>query len=199
MLEKKVGYRILAIDPAAGTSGWCLIEITGYDPITATIVAHGTVSGDKLVREDKPLFKAFGRQFSIVDRLELAYASIIAEHQPDIVVSESAFGYTHMSALISLTLVIHSIRRASRALLGRDIVTVPPTISKKSATGSGGADKDAMRLAFDKADFVTRGPIEDFSEHEIDAFWHGMAHVHRDIIGDIVQVSAKDKKKKNKG
>lgn len=197
MISIILPYRILAVDPATGISGWSILDVTSISPLRVTVVASGTINGEKIIRENKDLLKNFGRQYCILDVLFDRYVDLIQMYKPTAIVSESAYGYTHMSALISLTLAIHTLRRASHAALGVDIVTVVPTISKKSATGHGGADKDAMRKAYDDAAYITK---EDrvLTEHEIDSIWHGIAHIRRDVIGDVEQISAKDKKKKKK-
>lgn len=200
MMSITLPYRILSVDPATGKSGWSILDLIRLNPLQVRIIAHGQFDGEKLFRKQKEMAERFHKQFCTLAALGQEYEDLMRMYKPDIVVSESAFGYAHMNALISLTLAINELRRASRIVLDKDIVTVPPTITKKAFTGSGSADKDHMRLAY-QTHIYLEGKVEDgniISEHEIDAIGHGIGFIRRDIIGDIVQISAKDKKKKKK-
>jgi len=194
-MELKLPYRIFAVDPATGKSGWAVLDIVSLHPLKVNIVATGQLEGDKLVRLYKDMALIYQRQFTIVAALFTEYTRLLLEHKPDAVASEGAFGYNHMSAFLAISLAIHELRRACQQVLNKDIVLIPPTISKKSATGSGGADKDLMRLAYQTADYLT-GIVPDdlISEHEIDAIWHGIGYIKRDILQVISQVSAKEVK-----
>lgn len=189
-------YRIFAVDPATGDSGWAVLEVTSLHPLKIDIIDHGHVDGQKLLRTRKEMVQIFQRQFCILDALEYEYDRLVNLYQPHQIVSEGAFGHVHLSALISLTLAINVLRRVSYRLLKKDIVESPPTITKKAFTGHGGADKEMMRKFYHSNKFLS-GTVkdEDISEHEIDAIAHGCGHVRRDLIGDVEQVSAKDKKK----
>lgn len=199
MVTPHLPLRVFAVDPATGKSGWSLLVVSSLSPLKIEIVARGVLDGQKLLKEKKDLALTFGRQFCILDALADEYVRLLGELEPDVVVSESAFGYTHMSALISLTLAIHQLRQASKQVLGKDIVTVPPTITKLAFTGKGNADKDMMRKAFAEAGYLSRDPGNtEITEHEIDAIAHGVGFIRRDLIGDVVQVSAKEKRKKKR-
>jgi Holliday junction resolvasome RuvABC endonuclease subunit len=188
-------FRVLAIDPATGKSGWTILDIYSLLPLRIVIVKHGQLDGDKLLKEKKEMLPIYGRQFCILDALFDAYVEIMTFYKPDVVVSESAFGYKHMNALISLTLAIDTLSRAARKVLGKSVTLVPPTITKKAFTGNGGADKDLMRLAYQSNTFLEGVVADDqITEHEIDAIGHGVGYIRRDLIGDVVQLSAKDKK-----
>ncbi len=191
--------RIFSVDPATGKSGWALLELISLAPLTIKVLETGQIDGDKLFRQKKEMAKTFQRQFCVLDALYDEYHRLVTLFKPDVVVSESAFGYTHMSALISLTLAIHQLRSVTHSVLGKDLITVPPTISKKSFTGSGAADKDAMRKAYYTVPFLIRPEDhEDPSEHAIDAVSHGCGYIRRDIVGDIIQISAADVKRKKR-
>lgn len=192
----KFPLRILAVDPATTKSGWAVLDLHSLHPLRMTVIARAQIDGDKLLRDKKDMLKIYQKQFCVLDALYSEYCNIVAEFKPDVVVSESAFGYTHMSAFLALTLAIHTLQRAARDTLGIAVVLVPPTISKKATTGSGAADKDQMRAAYVSADWLDKGSgSEEISEHEIDAIAHGTGYVRRDLVGDVVQISALEKKR----
>lgn len=188
-------YRILAVDPATTTSGWAMLEILQLSPLTIRIHKHGQMIGSQLLKERKFKKKIFSAQYCTVDVLEDEYVSLITEWNPHIVVSEGAFAHIHVSAALALTLAIHALRRASDRTIGKDIVIIPPTITKLAFTGKGNADKDAMRLAYDNATlFIKSGANEELTEHEIDAIAHGYGYICRDILGTVVQISAAERR-----
>lgn len=188
-------YRILAVDPATTKSGWAILDVISLEPLKIVIVAHAALDGQKLLRTRKEMSTLFPAQFCVLDALLEEYERLITLYKPDQIVSEGAFGHLHLAALIALTLAINVLRRASKRLLNKNIIEVPPTISKLSFTGKGGADKDHMRLAY-QTNVYLDGTVADelISEHEIDAISHGVAHVRRDIVGDVVQLSAKERR-----
>lgn len=188
-------YRILAVDPATTTSGWAMLEVTSLHPLKITVVKTNQIEGQKLLREKKSMSKLFSKQFCVVDALEHEYIKLIEDFNPHEVVSEGAFAHIHISAALALTLAIHALRRACYNTLGKDIVVIPPTITKLAATGKGNADKDLMRLAYNTSTIFTKfNDSTDISEHEIDAVFHGHGFICRDILGTVVQVSAQEKR-----
>jgi Holliday junction resolvasome RuvABC endonuclease subunit len=187
--------RILGVDPATTKSGWCILEVTSLHPLEIQIKAHGQVDGQKLLRTRKEMASLFRPQFCVLDALEEFYTQLVVEHKPDIIVSEGAFGGSHMSAFLALSLAINTLRRVSRATLNKDIVEIPPTVSKLSLTGKGNADKDLMRKAYWIVPFLFgRKSDEEISEHEIDSISHGSAYVRSHILDDIV-IQPKKKKR----
>lgn len=192
--------KIFAVDPATTISGWSLLEVQSLTPLRIKVVRHGKLDGQKLLTKNKDLTKLFQRQFCVLDALEQEYIALLEELTPDIVVSESAYGYSHMSALIALTLAINTLRRASKVVLNKDIILIPPTISKLSFTGHGGADKDRMRAAFMTVPFLIHDitSADQISEHEIDSVAHCCGYVRRDLVGDVVQISALEKKRQKR-
>jgi len=192
----KLPLRIFAVDPATTVSGWALLELVSLDPVVVHVLKRGELDGSKLFRQRKEMATIFDRQFCVLDVLHETYVSLIEEHRPDVVCSEGAFAAKHVSAALAISLAIYQVRRAAQKVLGRDAFLIAPTISKKAWTGSGNADKDAMRLVYQ-----TRSPVIDLhddpnvSEHEIDAIAHGYAYVCRDILGTVVQISALEVKR----
>jgi Holliday junction resolvasome RuvABC endonuclease subunit len=188
-------YRILAVDPATTTSGWAMLEVTSLNPLNIIVHKTNQIEGQKLLREKKEMSKLFSKQFCVVDALEHEYIQLINEWNPHEVVSEGAFAHIHISAALALTLAIHALRRACYQTLGKDIIIVPPTITKLAFTGKGNADKDLMRYHFNNNDYLDISTqSEDISEHQIDACGHGVGHVRRDVVGDVIQISALEKR-----
>jgi Holliday junction resolvasome RuvABC endonuclease subunit len=198
-MDIKLPLRIFSVDPATTKSGWAVLELISISPLKVRVLKHAQIDGQKLLTKNKEMSKLFQKQFCVLDSLEQEYVYLIDHYKPDIVVSESAFGYTHMSAVIALTLAIDTLRRASKRVRGKDIVLIPPTISKKALTGSGGADKDQMKISLLSSTEVEfeEAPV-DISEHEIDAVSHAIGFIKRDITQEIVQISALDKKRQKR-
>lgn len=188
-------YRVFAVDPATTKSGWSLLVIESLSPLCVRIEAHGQIDGQKLLKFKKDMTSLFDKQYCVLDALQEEYSDLINKHKPDLVVSESAYGFSHMSALIALTLAINVLRRVSARILNKDIFTVAPTISKKAATGHGGADKDDMKKAYLNAEYISNIKLDDISEHEIDSIFHGIAAIRILFVKDLVQVSAKEAKR----
>ena len=188
-------YRILAIDPASGFSGWAILDIISLHPLQINIVATGALEGQKLLREKKLMAKIFPAYFCVLDALEYIYIEIIKKYMPNKVVSEGAFVAIHVSAFASLKLVINTIRRASWLALNQDIAEIPPTITKLAFTGKGGADKDLMRWAYQTNKYLSGQVADDqITEHEIDAVGHGVGFIMRDILCTVIQLSGKEKR-----
>jgi Holliday junction resolvasome RuvABC endonuclease subunit len=188
-------YRILAIDPASGDSGWAVLDLVSLNPLRIIIVATGHIDGQKLLRTKKDMSKIFPGYFCILDALEHAYTEIVNHYKPDQIVSEGAFVFIHVSAFASLKLVINAIRRVAWLVLNKDIAEVPPTISKMAFTGRGGSDKDHMRLAYQTNNYLLGQVADDMiTEHEIDAVAHGVGFIMRDILKTIIQLSGKEKR-----
>ena len=203
LMDYKLPFRALVNDPGTGTAGWAVLDILSLKPLLIKVIDHGTFDGAKLLRRQTQMTKIYQKQFCILNALYDEYSELVVKFKPDVIVTESAFGYKFMSAFGALTLAIHTLRRVSAVLLGKDIIEVPPTISKKAFAGNGSADKQAMRRAFEAVNYLIRlGDIETMciSEHEIDAIAHGVGFIKRDLLGTVVQNHAKDKraKKKNK-
>ncbi len=191
-------FRILAVDPATTLSGWSLLVLESINPLIIRIEAVGEIDGSKLLKTRKEMSQIFQKQFCTLDAIEEIYTSLVVNLKPDIVVSEGSFGFIHLSALIALTLAINVLRRVSRNVLNKDIVEIPPTISKLAFTGIGSANKELMREYYDKADYLIKSINRELSEHEIDSISHGCAFIKRDILKTVIQISAKDKRKRKK-
>lgn len=194
-------YRVFSVDPATTKSGWAMLEVTSLEPLIIRVHKHGQLDGAQLLRQahQKEQAKIFSKQFCTVDALEAEYIRLIEEWDPHTVVSESAYAHIHISAALALTLAIHALRRATKCVLNKDIITVPPTVSKLAFTGKGSSDKDAMRAAYEVAPYLVRsGEDDEISEHEIDAIAHGCGHIARDITGTVVQISAADKRREKR-
>ena len=188
-------YRIFAVDPATGKSGWAVLDLICLDPLKVKIVAHAQIDGDKLLRNKKEMASIFQRQFCIIDALAEEYERLLDLYKPNQTVCEGAYGHTHMNALISLTLATNELRRASKRILNKDIAIVPPTITKMAFTGRGGADKDYMRLAYQTNPYLEGVVADDLiSEHEIDAVGHSVGFIKVYITKEIVQLSGKEKR-----
>jgi len=198
-MDIKLPLRIFAVDPATTKSGWALIELISINPLKIRVLKHAQIDGQKLLTRNKELSKIFQKQFCVLELLEQEYTNLLDEFKPDVVVSESAFGYTHMSAFMALSLAIHTLRKACRNVLNQDLVTCPPTISKKALTGSGAADKDQMKEALLNSSEITfeEEPV-DITEHQIDAVAHGYAYIKVFITKEIIQVSAKEQKRRRR-
>jgi Holliday junction resolvasome RuvABC endonuclease subunit len=194
MMAPPLPFTVLAIDPATTVSGWAYLRVDSLHPLKVTVLKHGTIDGTKIVRRLKDMLKIYQKQFCTLVAIYEEYSELIRELKPNVVCSEGAFACKFMSAFVSLTLAIHQLRRAAWSECKLDVVEVPPTISKKALTGSGAADKDAMRKAYMSVSFLARTDSTEISEHEIDAIAHGVGMIRRDFVGDVIQNAKKPKK-----
>lgn len=122
--------RVLAFDPAISLAGFAIVDYDD-DKNTFTVPYYGVINGDTFFSRKDPLTKEFSRSFCILEKYELHIKDMVNLYKPDLIVCESAFAYKFVAALISLTLVIHTIRRASRYELGKDISTLAPQEVKR--------------------------------------------------------------------
>ncbi len=167
---------ILAIDPGFGRTGWAVVN---YDPNSKTtvVIATGTLSGDVLFRRRKEIKHLFSKSFCTLDAYEEEFSEMMQKYMPDYVACEGAFYHKFPAAIISLTLMIHVLQRASYAVLKRDIHKVAPMQTKKSVSGSGNADKDLIKASLLKDPSVVFGSNshpDSLSEHEYDAVAHAV-------------------------
>ena len=196
MSDPQLPLRIFAVDPATTLSGWCVLDLLSTDPLSIRIVAHGQIDGNQLLKTRKEMRKVFQNQYCVLDALEEEYTRLLEEYKPDVVVSEGLFVHLHVAAALALSLAISILRRCAHKVLYKDLVSIPPTISKLAFTGKGNADKDAMREAYGQAHYLIKTDYDsNITEHEIDAISHGCAFVKRDITKEVVQLSTKEKKR----
>lgn len=177
--------RTLAVDPGSGALGWALIC---YNTTTGTaVVTHrGTLTGQRVLKERKVMQEKFSKAFIILDVYYSIFCQLMDEHQPHYVVSEGAFYHKFAQTYASLTLVIHTLRRACHAKLGTDLYEVAPMETKKLITGKSMADKSQIKaalLAMTNLVIVDSkaAPLEDVTEHEFDAIGHGLTFIARDL------------------
>jgi Holliday junction resolvasome RuvABC endonuclease subunit len=196
-------FRVFSVDPATGCSGWSVLDVHSLFPLKIQIVATGQIDGQKLLRTQKEMAQRYQAQFCILEALEFTYIGLLQLYGPLVVVTEGSFASAHPSAWKSLILAIHTLRKASKAVLDKDVVEVSPTFSKQCWTGSGAADKDLMRIAYQKhglPDGFLSGVVADplITEHEIDSISHGHAYIRMYLVKDRIQISAKEKRAQKK-
>lgn len=193
-------YRIIAVDPAVGLSGWVVLDVECLDPLSIRVIDHGKIDGAKLVRDLNIKKPNFTKQYCVTTALRAFYGELAERFRPHKFVSEGAFGHLHLSAFTSLTLIIREIRHVSEQYLNDDVATVPPTVSKLSFTENGGADKDLMRICYKVIPWLIRlprsqnGTEEEISEHEIDAISHGCAYVRAFMTQTVTWISGKERR-----
>lgn len=167
--------RILAFDPGVGKMGWAILD---YYPSSGTyqVVATGCWDGSKLIKTYKALAANFGKHYTTVMAIYDAAVNLIAEWSPTVVASEGAFHHKFPQVHASLTLVIHSVRRAAHTALGHDVKIVAPMETKKAIAKNHMANKDQMKAAVTTKVDITFTPDIDsmnLTEHEYDAIGHG--------------------------
>ena len=170
-------YRILAFDPASTQMG---VAVLDYDITTqtATVLHAETIKGPSLLKHYKELTPHFAKSFCI----QTAYYHLVKEHylkewKPDYTVVEGAFYHKLAQTLISLTLVINSIRMAVRDAFNRDIQMVAPMETKKVIANNHIAKKDEIREGILNNPHIKWDPAvanyEFTTEHDYDAIGHG--------------------------
>ncbi|CAM6031535.1 unnamed protein product [Sphagnum compactum] len=106
-------------------------------------------------------------------------------------------GYQDIDALLdqfSLTMVIQTLRTASKIVTGKDIYLVAPRESKKAISSHGEASKDSVQEAVLADPTITiksnkQNPVEKITEHVYDAIAHGVAFIRNHLPS--VQASEK--------
>jgi Holliday junction resolvasome RuvABC endonuclease subunit len=187
---------ILAIDPAVGFSGWSHLEMTSSHPFHVNILRYGEINGKVLLKQRKEMAKIFKDQYCLLDVLEEEYTKLVKELNPSVIVVEGAFAHLHIAAFASIKLLIHTIRRVSEKVLNKDVVEIPPTVSKKAFTGSGAADKDHMRLAYQTNKYLSGVVADDqIGEHSIDSVAHGIGYFKVYVLGSIQIQSSAEKRR----
>lgn len=174
----------MAFDPAASDMGWCMLE---YYPQTDNIVvlASMVIHGRKLLKEHKDLRAEFSDAFCIQTvYYRLILGELLPKYKPDFIVSEGAFHHKFVATLVSLTLVINSIRQASRDWCGQDINIVAPMETKKLIAKNHMAKKEEIKTAVLSTGNIVFDPSIDhvrdmLSEHEYDAIAHGYTFIHK--------------------
>lgn len=175
--------RVLAFDPGSTKMGWALI-CYDLEQCSAIVPKHGLLTGQHLLKERKELQHKFSKAFIILEVYYHIFCRLIETHRPDFVVTEGAFYYRFVQAYASLTLVIHTLRRACHDTLGRDLHEVAPMETKKLVTGISMADKDQIKAALLARanltiDDTEDAPLAEMSEHEYDAVGHGLTFIAR--------------------
>lgn len=181
--------RILAFDPGITEMGWSVVD---FEPLTGKshVVAAGTLHGQKLVKTDKELKAYFQKPFCVLMAYQKICMDLIRKYKPAHVVSESAFNFRFPQVLVSLTLVIHTIRCAAKDIMMRDIHTVAPMETKKEVAGYHMADKEQIKssiIAYEGLTFAEGIDKKEMTEHEYDATGHAICFAKR-YLPDILAV-----------
>lgn len=186
--------RVLAFDPGIGEMGWALLH---YQTATGKVhvAKHGTLVGAKLIKDKKEQWAKFSKSFVTLDAYYCTAVEMLREYEPDEVVVEGAFYHKFAQTFASLTLVIHTLRRACRDVLGKNLHEVAPQETKKTVSGYATADKAKMREAvLTHPDLVIKDskqyPIAEASEHAIDAIAHGTTFILKTLLTMLVAEAA---------
>ncbi len=174
--------RILAFDPGSTMMGWCVID---YDNTLHrfNILHHETITGTQLLKQRKTMQAKFTKSFIVLDVYYDIFCQLITTYQPNYIVTEGAFYHRFVQAYASLTLVIHTLRRACWVLQCDNIHEVAPMETKKTITGNSMADKTLIKtciLAMPEIDNLT--DVDDISEHEFDAIAHGITFIRKHLV-----------------
>lgn len=177
--------RCMSFDPGAGAMGVAVID---YDTDTGKfkVVDTMTVEGKKLLKQYKELRANFADSFCI----QHAYYHLIVDdlypkYKPDLFVSEGAFHHKFVATLISLTLIIGVIRRASQVCLGIDVGIVAPMETKKLIAQKSMANKDEIKAAIlGNTNIIFEHILlpDELTEHEFDAVGHGCAYIMKNLL-----------------
>lgn len=111
-----------------------------YSPTNGTVVASTDIPTD----HDRPLVAR-------IDHIVEVVCAALDEHDPIAVYSEGIVVVSHgegsIRTALSLTKLHGAVELAVYQRLGLTVESLAPKTVKKFATGSGGADKEAMRTA----------------------------------------------------
>lgn len=179
--------RILAFDPAITDMGWAYILFDTEKKIYV-VQESGVIHGNKLTAGMQTYQKRFQKSFMTSMKMYDAVVDLIFKFRPQYIASEGAFYSKYPQAWASLSIVIHTLRRAwyytieaslteaVNKTMGDDVYLVAPMETKKIITGKGMADKDQMKagvLAY-KNLYIKSPNKKNLAEHEYDAIGHGV-------------------------
>lgn len=179
--------RVLAFDPAITDMGWAYIL---YDTEKKVYVVQetGIIQGSKLTSGMKLYEKRFQKAFMTAMKMYDVIVGLIFKFRPHYIASEGAFYSKFPQAWASLSIVIHTLRRAwyytiesslteaVTTTMGDDVYLVAPMETKKIITGKGQADKDQIKAGILKFKnlFIKSPNKTKLTEHEYDAIGHGV-------------------------
>ena len=204
-LETKSVIRFISFDPSAGFTGWAILDHHKKEKKTY-VFAHGLLKGDRELRKRKKIMiEKYGKQYSKQCALGEAFAELLTEYNPDIVVSEGPFAHKFINAYASLKMLILVIKQKAHAVLDKPLYEVQPTEAKLIISGKGTATKDDVKssilnvrkdIIFKKGDRVNKANA---SEHEFDAIAVGYCFIKKYLPGllmvDVDVIKSKTKKK----
>src|SRR5262249_44763902 len=134
MLSRKLGQRILGVDPGLRTTGYAVLEIGSDKPL---LCEAGIIRG------------SFGRtRVSLTDRIQSVYDGIqetLHQLHPQVVVVEQL--YAHYAHPRTAILMAHArgVIFLAAAQLGLPVISYNATRVKKTITGNGRAPKDQVQ------------------------------------------------------
>ena len=194
----KTRYRVLSIDPGITNTGWA---VTDYNVKTSvmTTSAYGNFDKAYLVTQRKAMqsqdmHKRYVKHYVLLDAYFYVICDLIEKYKPDEIVCEGAFAHKFIQAYMSLTLVIHTIRRAAHACIDKDIHIVAPQEAKLWVTSSGSSTKTETSTAIlDYKNLTIKSnkqrTIEKAPNHVFDAIAIGVTFIQKSLV---VMLSAED-------
>ena len=180
-------YRIMAFDPGTDTLGVAVIEV---DPVTTKgVITVATTYSGKLLKDKYPDYEAIHGE-----RAARLYAhfnnicSLLDEHQPNTVISESPYMGLFPQAYAALVECLNNIHQALNHYDSYlPLYTVDPPTAKKAVGVSGrGSNKEEVMNAVLSLDSLTFGDyvnLSELDEHSCDAIAVGY-HQYKQVIGN---------------
>jgi Holliday junction resolvasome RuvABC endonuclease subunit len=164
--------RILSFDPRVG---WAVLQINLHTD-RVDVVACGDLTSKllKLPEELNDLVPAYERSFLGLLHAEMLVDELYQQYKPGYVVAEDTFYQLGKITIFrSITRWLTTVNLLLYRKYKKQLYTLAPREIKAVAT-SGKANKVDMRQALIEL-IQTEVPIEEFSEHTIDAIWVGIA------------------------
>lgn len=197
----EVPYRVLSIDPGSGKAGYSIIDYT-YSKKNYNVVFSSTLSGNFLssLYFDTSFKSLHGERVMRNLSHALYLNSLLLKYNPDIIVSEAAFGGRNITAYRALVEFISILRAAAFNYDNfLEFITVPPP-QVKSMIGVNGksGDKSKVKEALAKNTNVSYNKDVNFNildEHSIDSICVGIAG-YEIVHADKLKFKIKSKRRK---
>lgn len=178
-MSKSKGEVFISLDPGVNYAGFSVNKVTDkkFEVIESILVNNNRA----FKADEKELEKIHGGRAVKIMKIVAQLEELLDKYGVDKLIVEAPF-YSSLTPVAygSLLEVIFAIKYLVITKREINMVLVEPTLIKKLFTGKGNASKVMMKdflvAKFKNGDIVTKVPVEELSEHEIDGVAVGYTH-----------------------
>lgn len=167
-------YKILALDPGLGTTGWANIQFTPKDgEMTVSDVGNFKCTSESKKVAYKENANKFGSRVVALDILEQNLQQVYDKIQPNYVVVEDIFINKNNPKMISAYMALGQWMTVVQMFMYRNrkrVYKIPTKSAKHCVANHGGAGKESIQSAvFSLNNLKFKKKIKTLVEHEADA------------------------------